>query len=94
MPSPYSLKDNVAVVTGSSRGIGKAAAAVMAELGAKVVISSRKPEPCEEVANAIRASGGEAIAIPCNISRKEEIEALVQKTQKHFGNGMLYSDLI
>ena len=85
MPSPFSLEGKVAIITGSSRGIGRASAEVMAELGAKVVISSRKPEPCEEVAGTIRANGGEAAAIPCNISRKEEVEALVRETQRHFG---------
>ena len=85
MSSPFSLERKVAIITGSSRGIGRASAEVMAELGAKVVISSRKPEPCEEAAAAIRANGGAAVAIPCNISRKEEIEALVHRTQQHFG---------
>jgi NAD(P)-dependent dehydrogenase (short-subunit alcohol dehydrogenase family) len=85
MQSPFSLKDKVAIVTGSSRGIGRASAEVMARLGAKVVISSRKAEPCEEVAAGIREEGFEAVAIPCNISRKEELEALVHRTKSHFG---------
>jgi NAD(P)-dependent dehydrogenase (short-subunit alcohol dehydrogenase family) len=85
MPSPFSLQDKVAIITGSSRGIGRASAEIMAELGARVVISSRKPDPCEEVASGIREKGGTAAAIPCNISRKEEIEALVHKTQEKFG---------
>jgi NAD(P)-dependent dehydrogenase (short-subunit alcohol dehydrogenase family) len=85
MPSPFSLKNRVAIITGSSRGIGRASAEIMAELGARVVISSRKPEPCEEVASGIREKGGAAVAIPCNISRKEEIEALVRRTQKALG---------
>ena len=83
--NPFSLKDQVAIVTGSSRGIGRAIAETMASLGAKVVVSSRKPEACEEVAKAIAAKGGDAAVIGCNISRKPEIEALVKGTQDHFG---------
>jgi NAD(P)-dependent dehydrogenase (short-subunit alcohol dehydrogenase family) len=57
----------------------------MAGLGAKVVISTRKADACEAVAAAIKSRGGEAIVIPCNISRKEEIEGLVKGTLKHWG---------
>src|SRR5699024_7419132 len=81
----FDLSGQVAVITGSSRGIGRAAAEAMASLGAKVVISSRKADACEEAASAIKKAGGEAIVIPCNISRKEEVEALVQGTLKQWG---------
>jgi NAD(P)-dependent dehydrogenase (short-subunit alcohol dehydrogenase family) len=69
--NPFDLSGTVAVITGSSRGIGRAIAETMAALGAKVVISSRKADACEEVAEAIRRAKGEAIVIPCNISRKD-----------------------
>ncbi len=85
MASPFDLKGKVAIITGSSRGIGRAAAEAMAELGAKVVVSSRKAEPCEEVAEGIRAKGGEAIVIPCNIGRRNEVEALIAQTEKQLG---------
>ena len=83
--TPFDLTGTVAVITGSSRGIGRSIAETMASLGAKVVISSRKAEACEEVAAAIKKGGGEAIVIPCNISRKEEVEALVKGTLKQWG---------
>ena len=85
MSTPFDLTDQVAVITGSSRGIGRAIASSMAALGAKVVISSRKREACEEAAAAIRVGGGEAAVIPCNVSHKPEIEALVQGTIERFG---------
>jgi NAD(P)-dependent dehydrogenase (short-subunit alcohol dehydrogenase family) len=82
---PFDLTGQVAVVTGSSRGIGKSAAEIMASLGAKVVISSRKADACEAVAEDIRKAGGEAIVIPCNISRREEVEGLVEGTLAKWG---------
>ena len=57
----------------------------LASNGAKVVISSRKAEACEAVASGIRAQGGEAIVIPCNVSRKPEVESLVAATIKQWG---------
>ena len=83
--SPFDLTGQVAVITGSSRGIGRSIAENMAKLGAKVVVSSRKADACEEVATAIKRAGGDAIVIPCNISRKAEVEALVKATQDKWG---------
>lgn len=83
--SLFDLTGKVAVITGSSRGIGRAIAERMAEHGAKVVVTSRKLDACQEVVTAINAAGGEAFAHPCNIGRKEELRALVDTTIGKWG---------
>jgi NAD(P)-dependent dehydrogenase (short-subunit alcohol dehydrogenase family) len=85
MSNLFDLSHKTALITGSSRGIGRAIAERMAEHGARVVVSSRKLDACEEVVRAIKAKGGVAQAIPCNISRKEELERLVSESRKAFG---------
>ncbi|MHA1537191.1 MAG: SDR family NAD(P)-dependent oxidoreductase [Alphaproteobacteria bacterium] len=81
----FDLTGKVALITGSTKGIGRAIAEAMAAHGAKVVISSRKEDKCEEVAAEIRKEGGEAIAIACNVSRVEDLQALVDGTLKEWG---------
>ena len=86
MPSRlFDLSGRVAIVTGSSRGLGLASARGMAEQGARVVISGRKPEACEAAVAEIRAAGGEAIAVPCNIGRKEELQRVVDTANQQWG---------
>jgi NAD(P)-dependent dehydrogenase (short-subunit alcohol dehydrogenase family) len=83
--TPFDLSGQVAIITGSSRGIGRASAELLAQLGAKVVISSRKADACHDVAEGIRKAGGDAHVIPCNISRRNEVEALIAGTRQHYG---------
>jgi NAD(P)-dependent dehydrogenase (short-subunit alcohol dehydrogenase family) len=85
--SLFDLTGKVAIVTGSSRGIGKAIAEELAAHGAHVVISSRKQEACEEVAAAINAEHGvgSAIAIAASISDKEQLQDLFARTREQLG---------
>jgi len=82
---PFRLDGQVALITGSSRGIGRAAAQRLAEAGARVVISSRKLAACEEVRDALLAQGHEAIALECNVGRSDEVERLVAQTLERWG---------
>ena len=83
----FNLEGQVAIITGSSRGIGRAIALRMAEHGAKVVVSSRKVAACEEVVKTIQDKYGKdrAIAIAANISSKDDLANLVAETERHWG---------
>lgn len=87
MSGLFDLTGKVAIVTGSSRGIGRASAEALADAGAKVVISSRKQDACDEVAAAINAKhgAGTALAVAASISDKEALRHLVEETRRVFG---------
>jgi NAD(P)-dependent dehydrogenase (short-subunit alcohol dehydrogenase family) len=81
----FSLEGKVAVVIGASRGIGRAIALRFAQAGAKVVVSSRKLEGVQAVADEIEAAGGEALALRAHVGRSDDLAALVAQTVETFG---------
>lgn len=75
----------VTIITGSSRGIGRATAELLAGRGHRVVISSRDQDSCEIVASGIRDAGGDAEAIACHVGKQDQLAALIEKTAERFG---------
>jgi len=83
--SKLSLEGKVAVITGGSRGIGRATALAMADAGASVVVASRKAEDLEKVAEEIKATGAKSLAVACHVAKLEESKNLVDTVVKEFG---------
>jgi NAD(P)-dependent dehydrogenase (short-subunit alcohol dehydrogenase family) len=81
----FDLSGRVAVITGSSRGIGRAIALEAARAGASVVVSSRKLDACQRVVDEIRESGGRATAVACNVGVKADLETLVAHALREYG---------
>ena len=81
----FSLEEKVAIITGGSRGIGRAIAIEYAKAGAGVVIASRKQQACEEAVDEIKALGGRALAIAAHTGKIDQLENLADKTLEHFG---------
>ena len=81
----FDLSGKVAIVTGGSRGLGKAIVLGLAGAGADVVVASRKLEACEEVAESVRALGRRALPVSCHVGRWEELETLTARAYEEFG---------
>jgi NAD(P)-dependent dehydrogenase (short-subunit alcohol dehydrogenase family) len=79
------LRGKVAIVTGASRGIGQGIANRFGKEGAKVVVVARSAGDLEKVASEVRQAGGEALAVPCDVSKKEDVERVFEQTLSKFG---------
>lgn len=79
------LKGKVAIITGARRGMGRSHALKLAEAGVKVVVSDISLEDCEKVVEEIKNKGGEAFAVKCDVSKKEEVDEMVKKTIEKYG---------
>ncbi|MCX6759589.1 MAG: SDR family NAD(P)-dependent oxidoreductase [Candidatus Nealsonbacteria bacterium] len=81
----FDVKNKVAIVTGAKRGMGRTHALALAKAGAKVVVSDISQEDCQVVVKEIKKDGGEAIAIKCDVSKKEEVDNMVKATVDKWG---------
>ena len=84
-PSRFDLGGRVALVTGGTRGLGREIALGLADAGADVIVASRKPESCEQVAREIRDRGRRALGHPCHVGRWEDLDRLVEAAYEQFG---------
>ena len=85
LPNPFDLTGRIALVTGVSKGMGRAIAAILAQAGARVVVSSRKQTDCEKVAAEISPQKGQCMGIASDLGDVESLKALVVATQKQVG---------
>jgi len=76
----FDLKGKVAIITGARRGMGRTHALTLAKAGAKVVVADISQEDCEKVVKEIEKEGGEALAVKCDVAKKEEVDEMVKKT--------------
>ena len=83
--SLFDMTGRVVIVTGATRGIGRALAEGYAAAGAKVVVTSRKAAACEETAKHLRAQGGDALAVPCHVGDLDALRELVARTVEAYG---------
>ncbi len=81
----FNLKDKVAIVTGARRGMGRTHALTLAKAGAKVVVSDISLKDCEKVVKEIEKEKGEALAVKCDVSKKEEVDEMIKKAVKKWG---------
>ena len=81
----FDVKNKVAIITGARRGMGRAHAILLAKAGAKVVVSDIFPEECQQVADEIKKAGGEAIAVRCDVTKKAEVEEMVNVAVNKWG---------
>src|SRR3989338_972832 len=79
------LKNKTAIVTGARRGMGRAHALVLAKAGARVMVADISSEECEKVVKEIEKNGGEAMAIKCDVSKKEEVDKMIETVVKKWG---------
>jgi NAD(P)-dependent dehydrogenase (short-subunit alcohol dehydrogenase family) len=85
MSDLFDVSDKVVMITGGSRGLGRAMSLEFARRGAKVVVASRKLEQCEAVAQEIRALGAEALPIACHVGHWDSLERVTDAVVEHFG---------